>query len=233
MKKVISTIMLIALLTSMTFLSSCESSETGWFYSNWVRSGGDTYTYLPDWYIGGYNGIRSQMSLEYYWVETYDEVLDAMERLKSHGSTFADSGFAAYDGDLVDVKYCFTMKRDKSDKIKYGDDPFDRKSLDVTIRSVVFLEEVTIDELVRGYVASYDTYEILCPDWAEFKDADISELDQEWIYGEEGRAEYYRVWSDNRNHVINIGSESRNTNIELLSDEVIEALLDSIVIVAE
>lgn len=135
---------LLALLTLFTLLlTSCGPLWTG---------GDKGY---PEGYTGGH-GISYGSSVEYYWLESYEEYLDAIEKLKSHGSSFKDSIVFSYDGELFDTKYCFIFDGDKSEDIRYGEDPFDRRGENVRIESYGFFEEVTIDELIFSYVTDYD-----------------------------------------------------------------------------
>ena len=65
----------------------------------------------PDGYTGGFTVNLNDKGTEIYWVETYEEAVEAIRLLKSHGSTFSSDSPAIfnYEGDLFDVKYCFKM----------------------------------------------------------------------------------------------------------------------------
>ena len=153
MKKIIA-LVLVVILTTLT-LSSCET------ISNAFDLGGlDTRSGIPVWYTGGFEGIHNGMGAEYYWVETYEEMQEALSLLKSHGSTIQDSVIFTHDGEMFDTKYCFTVMTYGSKRIKWGENPFDRKCSRVTIRSIAFLEDVTIDWITTHYVKSCYAYSI-------------------------------------------------------------------------
>ena len=125
--------------------------------------GGKAIHIFPEGYTAGLH-LYDGSALEYWWVETYKECLDAIELLKSHGSTFVDEPVFACDEDMFDVKYCFKIIGDNrhGERIKFGDNPFDRWAYDVEIYTYVFFDNVTIDELVYSYVGRYEAYEVSC-----------------------------------------------------------------------
>ena len=143
----------ILILLSVLMLSSCqylpflsgdeqsgEQSKPQW---DEFVDGNNQYHYLyPEGYSGGFDQSPGE-NVEFWWVETYEECLAAIDLLKSHGSSFSPNLVLAYDGELFDSKYCFTFTGvgSKTDKIKWGDNPFDRHAENVTIRSFAFFEE--------------------------------------------------------------------------------------------
>lgn len=173
MKKITSILLCIVMLATTVLLSSCSNLFARGEYN------------FPEGYTGG---IRREPHLMkagiYYWVETYDELVAAMELLKSHGSTFRTSVIFTYEGDLFDTKYYIYFNREKSDKIKYGDNPFDRWAEDVVVASFAFYDDVSIDELVYSSVQQYQCYTISInqyrfPQWYETnadKDMDSNDL---------------------------------------------------------
>ena len=118
---------------------------------------------FPEGYTGGF-GLQPGSPLEYWWVETYEECIDAIELLKSHGSTFKTDYVYACEEDLFDVKYFFiTIGNGRhGERIKFGDNPFDRWVYDIQIGTIVFFDDVTIDELVYSYTSRYEAYGIDC-----------------------------------------------------------------------
>lgn len=130
-------------------------------FGRWGAWGGTNHIF-PDGYTCGM--LRSTGSpVEYWWVETYEECVDAIELLKSHGSTFSDDVVLACDENLFDVKYCFQIAGDgrNGERIRFGDNPFDRWAYDVKIYTYAFFDDVTIDELVYSYASRYETY-LIC-----------------------------------------------------------------------
>ena len=149
----------------MLALSSCNLDVSG----NW--GGGTTggmngnhpdWHFFPEGYTCGFPRLINLPAprLEFWWVETYEECLEAIELLKSHGSTFCESTIFTYDGDLFDTKYCFKISRESlyTDDIDFGDNPFDRRAGGVEISSYAFLDDVTIDEINHGNIKDYRVY---------------------------------------------------------------------------
>ena len=183
---------------------------------------------------------------EYYWVETYDEALEAVELLKSHGSTFEESLIFSYDGDLFDTKYCFYMNYFTSDRIDWGENPFDRKSENVRVTSVAFFEEISIDDLVKGRVSWYDAYELKYNyDLKDYSDIDYKSLSGEWDVKErkvnitvdehslEVKYDVYYI----KNYILTVDDgktisieQERSDFQEVISDECIDAIVNSITV---
>ena len=114
---------------------------------------------LPEGYTGGFASQTENFGapvMEYYWVETYDECLSAIAKLESHGSKIDKSLIFSYEGDLFDTKYCFSFVREKSDKIVFGEDPFDRYTEKVSVKAWAFFKDVKIDDLIYSDVKNYD-----------------------------------------------------------------------------
>ena len=152
MKKTIIKTISIALVFVLTLLT-IVSCDLGWY--------GDNNHIFPDGYTCGF-GLQPGAQNEYWWVETYEECLDAIDLLKSHGSTFSDDIVLACDENLFDIKYCFVIIGDgrHGEWIKFGDNPFDRWAYDIRINTYAFFDDVTIDELVYSYVGRYETYRV-------------------------------------------------------------------------
>ena len=111
---------------------------------------------FPEGYTGGI-GIDPGSPVEPYLFETYDELKVAVDKLKSNGSTFSNTSIITCE-EYFDVKYLLIINSDKTKKIKYGDDPFDRCVKDVQISSFVFFENVSISELSYSHVLLYNNY---------------------------------------------------------------------------
>lgn len=194
-----------------------------------VDLGTNRNSYLPEDYTGGF-GIPFGSGIEYYWVETYEECVSAIELLKSHGSTFDKSVFFAYEGELFDTKFCFIMDRRNSDRIAFGDNPYDRKSVGVSIESCAFFEDVEIDELVYSYISHYNAYAF----YMNHDNAD--EITEGMLSSEQLRCEFnsitskYEIYSgDNMLFGITyLGQENAE-----LSDDCINAIIGSLKIVHE
>lgn len=156
MKKIISLILFSVILVSVMFLNSCsylEELETIFDLGHYPKN------IFPEGYTGGF-GIQPGSSGEYYWVETTEELIEAINLLKSHGSTFYSDDLYVYEGDMFDIKYCFVFggsyKYDK-EKVEYGENPYDRWATNVFIRSYAFFDGATIEEISYSYVGRFDS----------------------------------------------------------------------------
>lgn len=223
MKKTVSIIIVLILFVSLS-LQSCDYFS----FSGKNRN-------IPTSYIGGYEGIHNGMGLEFYWVETYDEMLEAVDLLKSYGSTFKKSMLFNYEGDLFDIKYCFTMNSKNSDSIYWGENPFARRSLDVRVHSVAFFEDYTVDYVTERLVSQLDAYELnMNYTLEEIDNTDYTELPREWsvdIHASEnaGLNVYKKVCSISVDDNKTIRLEGNvSTNPDTMSDECLDALLGSI-----
>ena len=110
----------------------------------------------PEGYTGGLGGTYGS---EYCWVETYAEVLEAIDELESYGSTFRNSAFFSYEGELFDTKYCFIFAG-KKHSIKKDKKFSERWAEDIEIRSYGFFEDVSIPELEYSHIEDYDVIEL-------------------------------------------------------------------------
>ena len=145
MKKQISKIISVALVcVIMLALTSCGGINIGKMYT------------------GGFEGGQ-RIEYNYYWVETYEECMEGIERLKSHGSTFTDSSvIVSYEGPMFDMKYCIKIYRRNADKeAGIFVNRYDRQVKDVEVLSFAFFDDVKIDDLLYSYTYKYKVYQII------------------------------------------------------------------------
>lgn len=220
------------LVAALLLLTSCAVIYHEEIY-NYIISLKKNEDYFPNGYTGGM-GVNPDSFVEYYWVETYEECQYAIELLKSHGSTFEESPVFTYNGELFDTKYCFKLQRGQADKIEYGENPFDRKAEGVSVWSYVFIDEVEIDELIYENIGFYDAYILFVPG--------ISPLDVLGEYPTSNGFTYEWVADDTTEHFegayfIYIGDDLALSLSPVyrggheLSDEIVKAVLDSIVVI--
>ncbi len=144
------------ILASIFLLSSCNSFNKTNNDSDIINGNHPDWDFYPEGYTGGFRH-QPGCDVEYWWVETYEECVAAIEMLKSHGSTFAESVIFTYEGDLFDTKYCFEIPHydNRTEEIEFGDNPFERRGGDVLVCSYAFFEDVTIEEINYSYVSRY------------------------------------------------------------------------------
>lgn len=218
-KKFLSFLLIIVLSCSIISCAKVDAEHT------------DT-TFYPEGYTCGFpNLIRQPGSeLEFWWVETYDECLSAIDLLKSNGSSFVKTAIFTYECDLFDTKYCIKISGNNinTEKIKFGDNPFDRKAFDVEITSYAFFDDVSIDEINYGDIENYHVYLLRADGVNEVLPSDG--LRYEWgINGANKKACY--VSSDSGKSYCEIVCISCSVDDDtLMSDDSIDKIIESIVI---
>ena len=192
-------------------------------------------------YTGGQYGTHGfSDNDQWWWVETYDECQNAIDQLESRGSTFDESVIFSYDGEAFDVKYCFAL--DYKNYLRYGrDNPFKRKNEDVNIYAYIFFNDTSIDDFVYSYVHKYCAYYLyLNPEYIENnKYQNINAEDLEMTFNPSRMnphdGDYMRMAFEYTDK--NTGEEvfalfgAYEENMIQLSDEDIDAILDSIVVI--
>ena len=224
--KVIKTIsILLVFVISFLALSSCGliNGNLGWTTGDNGHSGFDFY---PEGYTGGFpDAFQPGVKVEFWWVETYDDCLAAIELLKSHGSTFDENAIFTYEGDLFDTKYCFVIGNNDrfTEEIEFGDNPFDRKAWKVRIESYAFFDDVTIEEINYGDIENYTVFRF-SGRHEEIKKEDLHYCEWEFSYGKNG---CYIV--DGKQQATFYVANFCNTQDEndVLPDESLEAILTS------
>ena len=113
---------------------------------------------VPEGYTGGFSQDPCMHAVTgFYWLETYEEVLEAIELLASHGSTVENKQYGNtvkrsigfnYEGDLFDVKWCFVYSRSKAEPLEEGKNFFDRRIDEGEFCWYAFGKDVTIEELI-------------------------------------------------------------------------------------
>lgn len=194
-KILISTVLSIAMLLSFAscnYINGIINPQSNTNSGNNTTNNNNHDHIVPEGYTGGlaYDPCFHE---EYgvYWLETYDEVLEAVELLKSNGSTIKRSIAFDCEGNLLDVKFCFLYRWSKAEELEEGKDFFDRKIDDGEFRWFAFFEDVTIDELLYSSVERYDVLDIsyiinqaIYRDFVDISDTDEITLD--WYLSELG-----------------------------------------------
>ena len=153
MKKTAKILISLLLIVSVALsIASCEA--VGYILSRFDR----TESRGPyDWYEGcpvpkGYTGglfvpYEFHELYEIKWLETYEELQDAITRLRAHGTEIHPIALFDCEEYGFDLKFCIVFKRPK-EQLSEGQGYFDRKLDGVEISTYVFFENITIEELV-------------------------------------------------------------------------------------
>ena len=123
-------------------------------------------------YTGGFHMLPTfYKTTKIYWVETFEEVMEALEHLRAAGNTGPGMGKYCtfdYENETVDAKFCFWLQIDDSYKPNKDQKWYDRKYKSVDYIAYWFLEKVTIEELEYSRCESYDHFR--CRGIKEFDD---------------------------------------------------------------
>ena len=193
-------------------------------------------------YTGGFkNGGGKRVGFEFCWLETYDECVDAIERLKSHGSTFTDySTIISDDCELYDMKYCIIIDKSKVAEAENKSiisfkkhEGFDRKIADVEVFCYAFFEDVKIDDLIYSYIDDYKAYCITFDEeYAKehgfnYEELTVDSLDCTKEEHPEASVVIYRYTSKEDNTKV-FSVTPTDPEHEKPSDEMLQAIIDSI-----
>ena len=162
MKKLAKIFVCILLLSSVILsLASCDAVNH--IFSRFNRRKPIVPTGISDWYEGcpvpeGYTGgltynYQIHAHSEFKWLETYEEMVDAVTRLRAHGTEIAPIPFFDCEKYGYDVKFCLSFPRKaQSEELSEGQNYFDRKIVSLSISAYVFFEYMSIDELMYDSV---------------------------------------------------------------------------------
>ena len=194
----------------------------------------------PNYTGGDPNALNGLARGQWWWVETYEECLDAIEQLESKGSTFDTSALFTYEGDEFDVKYCFVLEN--KNFLKYGrDNPFKYKNEDVKIYTYLFHKDTTIDDIAYSGIHLHCSYYFhLTPEYIEnckYQELDAEDLDASLDSNHEDpqymtQFQFAFDYTDKETgEVVFRLYGFKEKYMPELSDEAVDAILDSIVIV--
>ena len=141
----------------LAFLTGCSNTDKKDEDAYEKSQNNEGQSQVPDKkYTGGISSDHCfHLEMGVYWLETYEEVLDAVELLKSHGSTIARSIGFNCEGELLDVKWCFMYKWSKAEPLEEGKNFFDRKIDDGEFVWYGFFDDVSIDDFLYDRTINY------------------------------------------------------------------------------
>jgi hypothetical protein len=191
------------------------------------KAGLDEYN-LPDGYTAGLTTHSCDLSdFGYYWLETYEDVLEAVTLLEYHNSNILKTIGFDCDGEPYDIKWLFVYERRYADKLVEGKNYFDRKIDNCQFVCYTFSKEVTIEELNFAQTYFYGSMRITYyPNNAVIEDPEL--LSISWNNNKEHPTDYF-VFYDS----LKIADIYRNIPKDTLSDEYIEILLNSLITFAD
>lgn len=190
-------------------------------------------------YTGGQANSRIPDAPQWWWVETYDECLDAISQLESKGSSFDTSTIFSYEGDNFDVKYCFSLEY--RNYLRYGrDNPFKRKNENVKIYAFIFLKNVSIDDFVYTRVNQHCAYYFrLSPEYIDkYQDVNAEDLEMKFnsfvLNPDQGNMVLEKTLdytTKDTGELVFQMFGAYEENMIPLSDADIDAILDSVVVI--
>ena len=187
MKKVLSVALICSML--LAFLSGCSyfdklvggdsDKETGKDTTNepnYVDGNCSSTHLVPEGYTGGFAEDPCMHAVTgFYWLETYEEVLEAISLLKSHGSEIGRTIGFNCDGDLLDVKWCFMYPRSKSEPLEEGKNFFDRRIDGGRFYWYGFYDDVDMDKLYYDRIDTYGCFDVCYYGDYDFEDIESTD----------------------------------------------------------
>ena len=187
---------------------------------------------FPEGYTAGFGGDPCMFdTIGFYWLETYDEVLEAIELLESHGSQINSRFGFTCDGEPYDIKWCFKFEWRYAEELEEGKNFFDRKIDGGAFSCYIFRKDVTIDVLDYSYASFYDYLYVRTVD-TNVNVEDPEQLSIDW-WGREKYDitepyEYDIMYADKK--IANICFYNY-PHQDFLTEDYFEILLDSLVVV--
>ena len=252
MRMLVSAVLCLVMLLSMTSCDLVSELISGFLEDEGQPDNGSDREYVngghthskqyPDGYTAGDGGDPCMFELYgFYWLETYDEVLEAIELLESHGSQIESRFGLTCDGEPYDIKWCFGFKWkyvDEFDETKTfyehlaeGMSFFDRRIDGGYFTCYILRKDVTIEELNYSYLSLYDSFCLKTEDASvEIEDPELLAID--WWgrdeYGIDPYWEYDVMYADRK--IATIQFKDMYTQ-DFLTDEDFEIFLDSLVLI--
>ena len=194
--------------------------------------------YVPKGYTGGFNIVAAfHNTIEVNWLETYDELMHAITLLKNNGSNIGKDTPEFYgscrnvvlncDQYNIDVKFCISNQRSKSESPKKGKDHFDRKMGDFSVVTYVFFEDVpvTIEEIEYSYIHVEYKFITILPYPRTLVDYPEGADDLRIYRDDEDTSKYY-IFYHGRDQI-----DIKMHNMEEIPEEVLQIIAKSIVII--
>ena len=91
---------------------------------------------------------------QYMWVETYDEMLEIVERTRAYGTEIPKIPAFNCEEYGLDIKFAIRVENKIFDVLDDKYEYFDRKINVFSVRCYIFFEDVTLDQ-VGGYKENY------------------------------------------------------------------------------
>lgn len=112
----------------------------------------------PAGYTGGW--AINHSGVDIYWVETYEEAMEAIEHLEAYDNEIKQGLISSYENEKVDAKYCFMLYTNNTKKRKKGQKWYDHKYSKVNVVYFGFLDNVTIEELEYSFFDKYKSFSV-------------------------------------------------------------------------
>ena len=114
---------------------------------------------FPKGYTGGVSpNYQVHLDCEVKWLDTYDELKDAVTRLRAHGTEVDPTVLFDCEEYGLDLKFCVISPRYLSEELSEGQGYFDRKLASVSISTYVFFEDASIDEIIFDWLLYDQSY---------------------------------------------------------------------------
>ena len=106
-------------------------------------------------------GTSNHEVFECFWVETYDEMLVVLAKMKSAGTQTPKIPAFDCEDQGIDVKFCITVKKADIKELSEGQAYYDTKLSYVGVQCIIFFESVTIKEIEETSYTVFNCYEVI------------------------------------------------------------------------
>ena len=186
---------------------------------------------VPEGYTGGLqSNVNFHSDYGIHWLETYEEVLAAVELLKAHGSIIKPAVGVDIE-EVFDVKWCFIYQRNMAEQLVEGANFFDRKIDNGSFVCYIFRMDVTIDELIYSNVFHYQSIKIYTKNYVRVENIDELSIywwDKELGYDKPFPGEDYLIAYNDK---VIAGIETPSEYHPPIDDELLDAIIKSVVFV--
>ena len=187
---------------------------------------------VPPGYTGGFNtDPHYHNTYEIKWLETYDELINAVTLLKANGTKIGDKRYLRREPIFnceeygLDVKFCIKFNRNLAEEFKEGKDYFDRHIEYVDIKCYVFLESVSINELEYDLLSRYKRIRVGIISDELFDDPRGADDIRIYYSTDENVKNGYYIYYYGKNQL------GIDTNIDEIPEDVIEILEKTLTII--
>lgn len=190
---------------------------------------------VPEGYTGGFvYDLAFHSVYGIYWLETYEEVLEAVELLKANGSIVEPRIGVEFGEEQFDVKWAFVYQRKYAEPKEEGKNFFDRRIDNGDFKCYIFRTNVTIERLIYNTVFSYKAVQITTKNFVKVEDAEELHISwfrkDDYFFDQPYRSDPYEIVYNDMT-LAEIDVKTFNDDHRKLEDDFLNLIMNSLVFV--